>query len=116
MREPTVSGIFISHSSRDREAAADMAARLRARGYPSLFLDFDPADGIPAGRDWERELYARLRALRPRIRMSASIRAALVSRRLMHAYDQELSRHGLVAAAGFSCGPDTQAGADVRIR
>jgi hypothetical protein len=26
-----------------------------------LFLDFDPADGIPAGRDWERELYAQLR-------------------------------------------------------
>lgn len=57
-----MSGIFISHSSRDREAAADMAARLRGRGYASLFLDFDPADGIPAGRDWERELYARLRS------------------------------------------------------
>lgn len=57
-----MSGIFISHSSRDREAAAEMAARLRARGYPSLFLDFDPADGIPAGRDWERELYTRLRS------------------------------------------------------
>jgi hypothetical protein len=26
-----------------------------------LFLDFDPADGIPAGRDWERELYVQLR-------------------------------------------------------
>lgn len=56
-----MSGIFISHSSRDRQAAEDMAARLRARGYQSLFLDFDPADGIPAGRDWEREIYARLR-------------------------------------------------------
>ena len=38
-----------------------MAARLREQGYQSLFLDFDPADGIPAGRDWEREIYARLR-------------------------------------------------------
>jgi hypothetical protein len=26
-----------------------------------VFLDFDPEDGVPAGRDWERELYARLR-------------------------------------------------------
>lgn len=57
-----VSGIFISHSSRDREAAEAMATRLRAQGYQSLFLDFDPADGIPAGRDWEREIYARLRS------------------------------------------------------
>ncbi|HRP66615.1 MAG TPA: TIR domain-containing protein [Thauera sp.] len=56
-----MSGIFISHSSRDRLAAEAMAARLREQGYQSLFLDFDPADGIPAGRDWEREIYARLR-------------------------------------------------------
>ncbi len=57
-----VSGIFISHSSHDRLAAAELAERLRAQGYESLFLDFDPADGIPAGRNWEREIYARLRA------------------------------------------------------
>ncbi len=57
-----MSGIFISHSSRDNAAADDVAARLRAQGYQSLFLDFDPADGIPAGRNWEREIYARLRA------------------------------------------------------
>ncbi|MHB8786163.1 MAG: toll/interleukin-1 receptor domain-containing protein [Thauera sp.] len=56
-----MAGIFISHSSRDRQAATAMAARLRAQGYASLFLDFDPADGIPAGHDWEREIYARLR-------------------------------------------------------
>ncbi|TVO58071.1 TIR domain-containing protein [Denitromonas halophila] len=57
-----VSGIFISHSSRDNTAADDLAKRLRAQGYQSLFLDFDPADGIPAGRHWEREIYAQLRA------------------------------------------------------
>ena len=57
-----MSGIFISHSSRDNAAAKDLAARLRAQGYQSLFLDFDPADGIPAGRNWEREIYAQLRA------------------------------------------------------
>lgn len=57
-----MSGIFISHSSRDNAAAEDVATRLRAQGYQSLFLDFDPADGIPAGRHWEREIYAQLRA------------------------------------------------------
>ncbi|HQV15898.1 MAG TPA: TIR domain-containing protein, partial [Denitromonas sp.] len=57
-----MSGIFISHSSRDNTAADDLATRLRAQGYQSLFLDFDPADGIPAGRHWEREIYAQLRA------------------------------------------------------
>lgn len=57
-----MSGIFISHSSRDNAAADDLAARLRAQGYQSLFLDFDPDDGIPAGRHWEREIYAQLRA------------------------------------------------------
>lgn len=57
-----MSRIFISHSSRDRLAAEELATRLRAQGYQSLFLDFDPADGIPAGRDWEREIYAQLRA------------------------------------------------------
>jgi hypothetical protein len=29
---------------------------LRAEGFAALFLDFDPAEGIPAGRSWEREL------------------------------------------------------------
>lgn len=57
-----VSGIFISHSSHDNAAADELAKRLRAQGYQSLFLDFDPADGIPAGRHWEREIYTRLRA------------------------------------------------------
>ncbi|WP_323003429.1 TIR domain-containing protein [Denitromonas sp.] len=57
-----MSGIFISHSSQDHAAAEALAERLRAQGYQSLFLDFDPADGIPAGRNWEREIYAQLRA------------------------------------------------------
>lgn len=41
-----------------------MKARLEAAGHRSIFLDFDPADGIPVGRDWEVELYARLRSCR----------------------------------------------------
>lgn len=53
--------IFISHSSRDNEEAMSLKACLEAHGHRSVFLDFDPADGIPAGRDWERELYQRVR-------------------------------------------------------
>ena len=59
-----MSAIFLSHSSRDNAAADAMQAWLRARGHQSIFLDFDPANGIPAGRDWEQELYRRLRVCR----------------------------------------------------
>ncbi|MEM7351676.1 MAG: toll/interleukin-1 receptor domain-containing protein, partial [Acidobacteriota bacterium] len=57
-----MSAIFISHSSRDDAVAAELRERLAEQGHHSVFLDFDPAVGIPAGRDWERELYLRLRA------------------------------------------------------
>jgi WD40 repeat protein len=57
-----MSSIFISHSSRDAHVAGELRDRLAERGYHSVFLDFDPQVGIPAGRDWEKELYARLRA------------------------------------------------------
>jgi hypothetical protein len=56
-----LASLFISHSSSDREAAQRLAERLRAEGFAALFLDFDPDQGIPAGRNWERELYAQLR-------------------------------------------------------
>jgi WD40 repeat protein/energy-coupling factor transporter ATP-binding protein EcfA2 len=56
-----MASLFVSHSSRDRAAAASVAERLGREGFVALFLDFDPAQGIPAGRNWERELYARLR-------------------------------------------------------
>jgi len=56
-----MSDIFLSHSSQDNAAAAELMARLAGAGHDSVFLDFDPAAGIPAGRDWERELYDRLR-------------------------------------------------------
>ncbi|MEM7582466.1 MAG: TIR domain-containing protein [Acidobacteriota bacterium] len=57
-----MSAIFISHSSRDNAASAEIRRRLQDQGHRSIFLDFDPADGIPAGRSWEQELYAQLRA------------------------------------------------------
>jgi WD40 repeat protein len=53
--------LFISHSSVDRSAAQDLSDRLEAEGFAAIFLDFDPDHGIPAGRSWERELYAQLR-------------------------------------------------------
>ena len=59
-----MTAIFLSHSSTDGVATAEMNDRLRENGYRSLFLDFDPENGIPAGRDWEQELYAQLRACR----------------------------------------------------
>jgi hypothetical protein len=56
-----LASLFISHSSTDRDAAQRLVERLRAEGFAALFVDFDPERGIPAGRNWERELYAQLR-------------------------------------------------------
>jgi hypothetical protein len=49
--------IFISHSSRDDEAAAKMKAWLASQGFETAFLDFDKTSGIPPGADWEKKLY-----------------------------------------------------------
>lgn len=57
-----MSAIFISHSSRDNAVAGELRTRLAEQGHRSVFLDYDPADGIPAGHSWEQELYAQLRA------------------------------------------------------
>ena len=59
-----MSSIFLSHSSRDNAIAQQVKARLEQWGHRSVFLDFDPERGIPAGRDWEKELYAKLRECR----------------------------------------------------
>lgn len=59
-----MSSIFLSHNSKDNTVAERVKARLEEWGHRSVFLDFDPANGIPAGRDWEKELYARLRECR----------------------------------------------------
>ncbi|MGZ8726787.1 MAG: nSTAND1 domain-containing NTPase, partial [Aeromicrobium sp.] len=59
-----MAAIFISHSSRDDAVAADVRDWLATQGHRSLFLDFDPELGIPAGRVWEHELYRQLRACR----------------------------------------------------
>jgi len=41
--------IFISHSSRDDEAAARMKAWLASQGFENAFLDKDRTTGIPPG-------------------------------------------------------------------
>src|SRR3954452_22008416 len=56
-----MASVFISHNSRDRLVAKWLVKRLRAAGFAALFVDFDPDQGIPTGRNWERELYAQLR-------------------------------------------------------
>src|SRR5215207_7687423 len=56
-----MTSLFVSHSSGDRVAAERVAERLQVEGFAALFLDFDPAYGIPAGRNWEQELYVQLR-------------------------------------------------------
>ncbi|TCG09094.1 hypothetical protein BZM27_07710 [Paraburkholderia steynii] len=60
-REGTMTAIFISHSSADNQAAAEMKAWLKAQGHTSLFLDFDPEAGIRGGAAWEQTLYKNLR-------------------------------------------------------
>lgn len=62
-----MSAIFLSHSSKDNAVAAEFKEHLERQGHRSIFLDFDPEDGIPAGRDWEQELYQRLRECRAMI-------------------------------------------------
>src|ERR687898_2169587 len=57
----SMASVFVSHSSRDRAATDRVLEQLRAAGFAALFVDFDPDQGIPAGRNWERELYAQLR-------------------------------------------------------
>jgi hypothetical protein len=51
---------FSFHSSQDRAFAEEIRVRLKEQNHVSVFLDFDPDLGIPAGRNWERELYTQL--------------------------------------------------------
>jgi hypothetical protein len=55
-----MASLFISHSSSDLDATKRVVERLAVEGFAALFLDFDPTNGIPAGRAWESELYRQL--------------------------------------------------------
>jgi formylglycine-generating enzyme required for sulfatase activity len=67
-----MSAIFISHSSQDnawaeriRDWLQDSANKQQpAYCYQSLFLDFDPEQGIPVGRSWRETLYEKLQLCR----------------------------------------------------
>ncbi len=59
-----MSTIFISHSSKDNEAAKALNVLLEREGHTCVFLDLDPEKGIIAGKSWERTLYRKLRACR----------------------------------------------------
>jgi hypothetical protein len=52
--------VFLSHSSRDNAAAAELKAWLDGQGFTAAFLDFDKHSGIAAGADWERTLYEQI--------------------------------------------------------
>ena len=85
-----MSAIFISHSSVDNATASEVAARLEQMGHRSLFLDFDPALGIAAGKKWEQELYARLRSCQAVIALcsGASLASAWCFAEITHARAQ----------------------------
>jgi hypothetical protein len=57
-----MASLFVSHSSHDRADVEAMCAWLRAAGFVTLFVAFDPEQGIRAGRSWEREVYVQLRS------------------------------------------------------
>jgi hypothetical protein len=56
--------LFISHSSKDRSRAEWLRTALKDHNFDSLFLDSHPDDGIPAGTEWEHELWQALRRSR----------------------------------------------------
>ncbi len=49
--------VFISHSSRDNDAAQSLKSWLGSIGLANSFLDFDKDAGFAVGSDWERRLY-----------------------------------------------------------
>jgi TIR domain len=53
--------VFISHSSKDNDLAAEVKDWLKADGH-DVFLDYDRHDGIRDGEPWEDRLYEQLRA------------------------------------------------------
>ena len=53
--------VFISHSTDDNAIADEVRARLETQGFPAPFLDYHPETGIPAGSDWEHDIYRQLK-------------------------------------------------------
>jgi Novel STAND NTPase 1/TIR domain len=60
VEEAAVANVFISHASKDREAADRVRQWLRADGH-EVFLARAPGDGVALGEEWQPRLYERLR-------------------------------------------------------
>ncbi len=71
-----MTSLFVSHSSEDSARTGRLCDRLQAEGIEALFVDFDPTLGIPAGRNWERELYAQVRKADAVVFLSSSASVA----------------------------------------
>jgi isopentenyl diphosphate isomerase/L-lactate dehydrogenase-like FMN-dependent dehydrogenase len=56
-----MASVFSSHNTQDRAVTERVVERLRAAGFAALFVTSTPSQGIPVGRNWERELCAQLR-------------------------------------------------------
>ncbi len=85
--------------------------RLRAAGFAALFVDFDPEQGIPAGRSWERELDAQLRrtdaVILPAGEASVASRWCFAELSLARSLGRPVSRGGRLpgrASRGVSAG------------
>lgn len=61
-----MSAIFISHSKEDNHQAAELNSWLHDQHFDvdAIFLDFDSRSGIDGGKEWEQELFKRLRQCR----------------------------------------------------
>ena len=55
-----MSTVFLSYSSSDVALAVRIRDLLIARGYPAVFRDKDPEEGIPAGARWADEIFLSL--------------------------------------------------------
>ncbi len=56
-----VSTLFISYSNQDQKVSDLVFKKLTEMGYETTFRDNHPETGIPAGSDWEQEIYRKLR-------------------------------------------------------
>lgn len=52
-----MTSFFLSHSSKDSDAAGWLKDWLKEQGFETPFLHFDPESGLAPGVDWEQELY-----------------------------------------------------------
>src|SRR6478752_5274521 len=106
--EASMTAIFISHSSADQRVAREVAERLAARGFESVFLDVLPEGGLMPGVDWERELYRKLRRCRALIALSSE--HSLHSQWCFAEVAQARAIPPALGSVGAECAPETPAG------